>query len=57
MQCNICGEEVANSEDLAKHIERVHPIAESGQAEPDESPEKPDEQDVPKPPAIIPGRV
>ena len=53
MQCKICGEEVDNSEELAKHMERMHPIAEP---EPEEPSKAPDEDDVPPPP-IIPPRM
>lgn len=53
MQCNICGEEVDNSEELAKHMERMHPIAEP---EPEETSKPPEEDDVPAPP-IIPPRM
>ncbi len=28
MKCDICGEELANSEDLAKHQERMHAMGE-----------------------------
>jgi hypothetical protein len=53
VQCNICGEEVDNSEELAKHMEKMHPIAEP---EPDETSKPPAEEDVPPPP-IIPPRM
>ena len=53
MQCNICGEEVDNSEELAKHMEKMHAIEES---EPEEASKPPEEDDVPLPP-IIPPRM
>jgi hypothetical protein len=53
VQCNICGEEVDNSEDLAKHMEKMHP---SGEPEPEETSKPPAEEDVPPPP-IIPPRM
>ena len=55
MQCKICGEEVDNSEELAKHMERMHPIAEP-EPEPEETSKPPEEDDVPPPP-IIPPRM
>jgi hypothetical protein len=56
VQCNICGEEVDNSEDLAKHIEKMHAVEESGKPEETESPERSEEEEVPNP-APIPGRM
>ncbi len=53
MQCEICGEEVDNSEDLAKHMERMHPGAEP---EPEETSKPPAEEDEPPPP-IVPPRM
>jgi hypothetical protein len=53
VQCNICGEEVDNSEELAKHMEKMHAIEEP---EPEETSEPPAEDDVPRPP-IIPARM
>jgi len=53
VQCNICGEVVDNSEELAKHMERMHAIEEP---EPEETSKPPAEDDVPPPP-IIPARM
>jgi hypothetical protein len=54
MKCDICGEEVDNSEDLAKHMEKMHAIAET--EKPEEKAAKEAEEDVPDP-APIPGRM
>ena len=40
MECDICGQEVDNSEDLARHLERLHPTYEGNK--PVENGEKPD---------------
>jgi hypothetical protein len=58
MQCDICGEELDNSEDLAKHTEKMHAI---GEIEDTENPEEKaaklaEEEEVPEP-APIPGRM
>ena len=53
MKCEICDQEIANSEEMKAHMEREHPIDERG----DEQLEKPDmlqEQEQPAP--IIPGK-
>jgi hypothetical protein len=53
MKCQICDEEVANSEELKAHMEREHPLDERG----DEELEKPDlMEDQPQPAPIIPGK-
>jgi hypothetical protein len=54
MKCQICDEEVANSEELKAHMEREHPLDERG----DEELEKPDllEQDQAQRAPIIPGK-
>ena len=54
MVCEICGEEVENSEDLAKHTERMH--ATGGDKPAEESTELPEESEVPEP-AQRPGRM
>lgn len=54
MKCDICGEEVDNSQDLAQHMERMHPPADD-KPEQDEAPELPEERGVPQP-AQGPGR-
>ncbi|HEX9559730.1 MAG TPA: hypothetical protein VGA76_00710 [Candidatus Dormibacteraeota bacterium] len=51
MQCNICGEEVDNSEELAKHMEKMHAIEEQ---EPEEASKPPAEEDAPPPPMVPP---
>ena len=58
MQCDICGEVVDNSEDLAKHMEKMHAIAETEKPEEKAAKEDEDagEQEVPDP-APIPGRM
>ncbi len=56
MQCSICGQEADNSEDLAKHIEKMHAIEETDKPEKEES-EPRHEADVPEPASIIPGRL
>lgn len=53
MKCEICDQEVANSEEMKAHMEREHPLGERG----DEELEKPDmleEQELPAP--IVPGK-
>ncbi len=59
MQCNICGEEVDNSEDLANHMEKMHAVGEADEPEQEKNPEVPElpkEDEVPDP-APIPGRM
>ncbi len=56
MECDICGAEVDNSEDLAKHKEQMHAMGET-EPEKEESPEVPEEEDVPDPAPINPGRM
>jgi hypothetical protein len=55
VKCDICGEEVDNSEALAQHKERMHA---TGQDEPvpGETGELPEEQEVPET-AQPPGRM
>jgi len=57
VHCNICGEEVDNSEDLAKHMEKMHAIEETDKPEEDETSNPPAEGDVPDPGPIIPARM
>ena len=57
VHCDICGEEVDNSEDLAKHMEKMHALAETGEPEEDETPKAPADDDVPDPAPIVPGRM
>lgn len=56
MKCEICGTELANSEEMKDHMEREHPLDERGdQAEDElEKPDMLDEQVLPAP--IIPGK-
>jgi hypothetical protein len=54
MKCDICGEEVDNSVDLAQHMERMHAPGDDN-PEPEKSPELPEESGVPEP-AQGPGR-
>ncbi|HWO46123.1 MAG TPA: C2H2-type zinc finger protein, partial [Methylomirabilota bacterium] len=56
VQCNICGEEVDNSEDLANHMEKMHAVADTEDPEVKENPEVPQEDEVPDP-APIDGRM
>jgi len=55
VKCDICGEEVDNSEALAQHKERMHAIG-NETPEPGETGELPEEQEVPEP-AQRPGRM
>jgi hypothetical protein len=58
MQCDICGEKVDNSEDLAMHMEKMHATDEIEETEnPEEKAAKvAGEEEVPEP-APIPGRM
>lgn len=56
MRCEVCNAELANSEELKDHMERVHPLDERGEQGEDEL-EKPDKLDEPEKLApIIPGK-
>lgn len=58
MKCDICGEEVDNSEDLAKHMEKMHAIAETEKPEEKAAKEAEEAEDHEVPdPAPIPGRM
>lgn len=57
MECDICGAEVDNSEDLAKHKEKMHAVAETDEPEKEESPEVAEKDDVSAPAPIVPGRM
>jgi hypothetical protein len=57
VHCNICGEEADNSEDLAKHMEKMHAIEETDKPEEEESSKAPTDGDVPDPGPIIPARM
>ena len=57
VHCNICGEEADNSEDLAKHMEKMHSIDETGEPGEEETSKPPAEDDVPDPRPIIPARM
>jgi hypothetical protein len=52
VQCNICGEVVDNSEELANHMEKMHAIEETDKPEQEETSKPPAEDDVPPPPII-----
>lgn len=54
MVCDICGEEIENSEDLAKHKERMHAMG--GDKPEQESTELPEESEETEP-AQRPGRM
>jgi hypothetical protein len=56
VKCEICGMELANSEEMKDHVEREHPLDERGEPGEDEL-EKPDMLREPGLPApIIPGK-
>ena len=56
MKCEICGTELANSEEMKGHMEAEHPLDERGQQGEDEL-EKPDMLPEQEPLApIIPGK-
>jgi hypothetical protein len=57
MHCSICGQEADNSEDLAKHMEKMHAIVETDKPEEDETSKSPAEGEVPDPAPIIPARM
>ena len=57
MHCSICGQEADNSEDLAKHMEKMHPIKETDKPEDEETSKPPTEADVPEPGPMIPARM
>jgi hypothetical protein len=57
VHCSICGEEADNSEDLAKHMEKMHAIEETDKPEEKETWKPPAEGDVPDPGPIIPARM
>ena len=53
MKCDVCGAEVANSEEMKAHVEREHPLDERE----DEELEEPDYADDKVQPApVIPGK-
>jgi hypothetical protein len=52
MKCDICGQDVDNSEDLQKHKEQAHPTGVGDLEQPDllgDSPEESSAAEVPKP--------
>lgn len=55
MVCDICGEEVDNSEALAQHKEKMHALGEDN-PEKEESGDTPEEQETPEA-ALRPGRM
>jgi hypothetical protein len=42
MECEMCGQEVANSEELQRHRERLHPYPDDDRTKAIEDGEKPD---------------
>jgi hypothetical protein len=57
VHCSICGQEADNSEDLAKHMEKMHAIEETDKPEEEEPWKPPTEDDVRDPGPIIPARM
>jgi hypothetical protein len=57
VHCSICGQEADNSEDLAKHMEKMHAIEETEKPVEEETSKPPTEGDVPDPIPIIPARM
>jgi hypothetical protein len=57
MHCSICGQEADNSEDLARHMEKMHAIEDTDNPEGDETSKSPKEEEVPDPAPIIPARM
>jgi hypothetical protein len=57
MHCSICGQEADNSEDLAKHMEKMHAIVETDNPDEEETSKSPAEGEVPDPAPIIPARM
>ncbi len=49
MRCDICDEEVDNSEDLAKHMEKMHAMGETDEPKQEEASPLPAEEDEPGP--------
>jgi hypothetical protein len=52
MECDICGQDVENSEELLSHMERAHPAGQGDLEMPDhlgETPGESAEREVPKP--------
>lgn len=52
MKCDICAEDVDNSEELKKHMERIHPAGVGDLEKPDhlgETQHESGEREVPKP--------
>jgi hypothetical protein len=54
MECEICGQEVVNSEALQKHKERLHPVGEQDDSQverpdPTGEPLEPESIDAPEP--------
>jgi hypothetical protein len=57
VHCSICGQEADNSEDLAKHMEKMHAIEDTDKPGEEETSKPPSEGDVPDPAPIIPARM
>jgi hypothetical protein len=56
VHCSICGQEADNSEDLAKHMEKMHAIEETDKPEDEKTSKPPTEADAPDP-GPIPARM
>jgi hypothetical protein len=57
VHCSICGEEADNSEDLARHMEKMHALEERDGPEEEQTSNPPAEGEVSEPPPIIPARM
>jgi len=49
VKCEVCGTDVANSEEMKAHMEREHPIAERDEDEGLEMPDRMPDQEQPAP--------
>ncbi|HEY3194080.1 MAG TPA: hypothetical protein VGK42_02470 [Candidatus Dormibacteraeota bacterium] len=54
MQCDICGEEVENSDELAKHKEKLHAMSEGEQGGDEREMETPEVPEPESEPIIVP---
>jgi hypothetical protein len=57
VHCSICGQEADNSEDLARHMEKMHALEETDKPEEEETSKSHTDSDVPDPGPIIPARM
>jgi hypothetical protein len=53
MKCDVCGEELANSEEVKAHMEREHPLDERGEQLPVEPSEEKAEENAQEPEPIV----